>query len=87
MPGFIIPARLDADHYHFKSYKMKRLLQKVDRVRASGTATLNLDPVSPYYNLSGKRFKVESMGTPGYNCRITLLIDDKPVDFTINDIL
>ena len=66
---------------------MKRLLQKVDRVRASGTATLNLDTVSPYYYLSGKRFKVESMGTPGYKCRITLLIDDKPVDFTINDII
>ena len=66
---------------------MKRLLQKVDRIRASGTATLNLDPVSPYYNLSGKRFKVESMSSPGYKCRITLLIDGKPVNFTINDIL
>lgn len=66
---------------------MKRLLQKVDRIRASGYATLNLETSSPYFHLSGKKYKVESMGTPDYKCRITLLVDQEPVDFTINDII
>lgn len=66
---------------------MKRLLRKVDRIRASGTATLDLEPASPFYRFSGKTFKVESTGIPDYKCRVTLLIDNKPVDFTINDII
>lgn len=66
---------------------MKKLFQKIDRIRATGTATLKLeDPGSPYYHLNGKRFKVESMGTPDYKCRVTLLVEDCPVNFTINDI-
>jgi hypothetical protein len=65
---------------------MKRILQKIDRIRATGTATLNLSPESPYYHLSGKKFKVDSMGTPDYKCRITLVIENELVDFTVNDI-
>ena len=88
IPGFTTPARFETNHYNFLNHiEMKRLLQKVDRIRASGTATLNLDLTSPYYHLSGKKYKVESMGTPDYKCRVTLLIDDKPADFTINDII
>lgn len=66
---------------------MKRLFQKVDRIRASGTAMLQLeDPKSPYYHLNGKRYKVDNMGVPDYKCRVTLLIEGQPVDLTINDI-
>lgn len=66
---------------------MKKLFQKVDRIRATGAATLKLeDPTSPYYHLNGKRFKVVSMGIPDYKCRVTLLIEDCPIDFTINEI-
>ncbi|RZJ92818.1 MAG: hypothetical protein EOO20_00450 [Chryseobacterium sp.] len=66
---------------------MKKLFQKVDRIRASGTAMLQLeDPKSPYYQHNGKRFKVESMGVPDYKCRVTLLIEGQQVDLTINDI-
>lgn len=65
---------------------MKRILQKIDRIRATGTATLNLCRESPYYHLNGKKFKVDSMGTPDYKCRITLVIYNELVDFTVNDI-
>ena len=66
---------------------MKKLFQKVDRIRASGTAMLQLeDPMSPYYHLNGKRCKVESMGIPDYKCRVTLLIEGQKVDLTINDL-
>lgn len=66
---------------------MNKLLQKVDRLRASGQATLELPPDHPHCHLSGKRFPVESIGTPGYKCRVTLLIDGDFIDFTINEIL
>jgi len=66
---------------------MKKLFQKVDQIRATNAAALKIeDPNSPYYHLNGKRFKVESMGIPDYRCRVTLLIEDCPVNFTINDI-
>lgn len=66
---------------------MKKLFQRIDRIRASGAATLNLEPGSPYYHLNGKRFPVLSMGKPELKCRVTLIVEGSPVDFTINDIL
>lgn len=51
---------------------MKRLLQNVGRIRAFGTAMLNLDKSSPFYHLSGKKYTVENMGAPDYKCRVTL---------------
>lgn len=66
---------------------MKKLFQRIDRIRASGLATLNLEQSSPYYHLNGLRFKVCSIGKPALKCRVTLLIDNIPIDFTINDIL
>lgn len=66
---------------------MKKIFQRIDRIRASGYATLNLEPGSPHYPLNGKRFPVHSMGTPEFKCRVTLMVKGKPVDFTINDIM
>lgn len=66
---------------------MRKLFQRIDRIRASGAATLNLEPGSPYYHLNGKRFPVQSMGKPELKCRVTLIVEGSPVDFTINDIL
>jgi hypothetical protein len=66
---------------------MKRLFQRIDRIRASGAATLNLEPSSPHYHLNGRRFPVHSFDPPDVKSRITLLIDGLPVDFTIEQIL
>jgi len=66
---------------------MKKLFQRVDRIRASGYATLNLNPSAPHHHLNGKRFPVQDMDKPGLRSRVTLLVDGKPMDFTINDIL
>lgn len=66
---------------------MKKLFQRIDQIRASGAATLNLEENSPYYHLNGKRFPVQNMGKPGLKCRVTLIVDGRPLDFTINDIL
>ncbi|WP_139351040.1 hypothetical protein [Sphingobacterium sp. CZ-UAM] len=66
---------------------MKKLFQRIDRIRTSGYATLNLKPSSPYYHLDGKRFKVSSIARPELKCRITLLVDGTEIDFTIDDIL
>lgn len=43
---------------------MRKLLQKVDRIRATGMATLKLEPDSPHYKLNGKKIKVSSLGVP-----------------------
>ncbi|NGM71663.1 hypothetical protein [Sphingobacterium sp. SGL-16] len=66
---------------------MKKIFQKIDRIRGSGMATLNLDYSSPYYHLNGKRFPVESIATPDIKCRVTLIIDSILIDFTINELL
>ncbi|GEM_PF-809054 len=70
-----------------KFLAMKKLFNRIDRIRASGFATLNLEQSSPYYHLNGQRFKECSMGKPGLKCRVTLLVDNMPLDFTIDDIL
>lgn len=66
---------------------MKKIFQRIDRIRASGHATLNLEPGSPHYHLNGKRFPVHDMGTPDLKCRVTLIVKGKSVDFTINEIM
>lgn len=70
-----------------KPLHMKRIFQRIDRIRGSGSATLNLEPSSPHYHLNGRRFPVHSMGMPDIKCRVTLLVDGQLMDFTINDIL
>lgn len=66
---------------------MKKLFQRIDRIRASGFATLNLTPSSPYYHLDGQRFKVCRMGKPELKCRVTLLVEGMELEFAIDDIL
>lgn len=73
---------------HFKiTNPMKKIFQRIDRIRGSGMATLNLKPSSPYAHLNGKRFPVNSIGKPGIKCRVTLLLEGELVDFTIEEIL
>lgn len=66
---------------------MKHILAKVDRIRASGTAVVQVPENSPHAIHNGKIFKVQSMGTPGVKCRVSLLINARIVDLTLNDIL
>lgn len=66
---------------------MKHILAKVDRIRASGTATLQVPDNSPYAIYNGKIFKVHSMGVPGVKCRVSLLINEQVVDLTLIDVL
>ncbi len=66
---------------------MKHILAKVDRIRASSTAMVQVPEDSPHAIYNGKIFKVQSMGTPGIKCRISLLINAQVVDLTLNDIL
>ena len=42
---------------------------------------------SPYAIHNGKIFKVQSMGTPGVKCRVSLQINDQVVDLTLTDVL
>jgi len=65
---------------------MRKLLAKIDRIRASGWVTLELKEDHPLYHLNSKRFKVESMATPDIKCRVTVFIENKTVDFTIDDL-
>ncbi len=66
---------------------MKHILAKVDRIRASGTALIQVPENSPYSIHNGKIFKVQSMGTPGVKCRVSVLINDQVVDLTLTDVL
>ena len=66
---------------------MRKIYQRIDRIRGSGMATLNLEPSSPYYHLNGKRFSVNSIEIPDIKSVVTLLIDGLLVDFTIEEIL
>lgn len=66
---------------------MKKIFQRIDRIRGSGMATLNLETSSPYYHLNGKRFPVDSVGQPGIKCRVTLIVDGTLVNFTKDEIL
>lgn len=66
---------------------MRKIYQRIDRIRGSGMAILNLEPSSPYYHLNGKRFLVKSIGKPDIKCLVTLLIIGTLIDFTIEEIL
>lgn len=66
---------------------MKHILAKVDRIRASGTALVQVPEGSPHAIHNGKIFKVQSMGTPGVKCRVSVLINDQVVDLTLTDVL
>ena len=66
---------------------MKHILAKVDQIRASGTAIVQVPIGSPYALYNGKTFKVQSIGTPDVKCRVSLLINDKVVDLTLSDVL
>ena len=66
---------------------MKKIYQKIDRIRGSGMATLNLNPSSEYYHLNGKRFPVESVAKPDIKCRVTLIVNNALLDFTIDEVL
>lgn len=66
---------------------MKHILQKVDRIRATGTAMVQVADGSPHAIHNGKIFKVQSMGTPGIKCRVSLIIDGQVADLTLADVL
>ena len=66
---------------------MKHILAKIDRIRASSTAMLQVPDNSPHAVHNGKIFKVHSMGTPGVKCRVSLLINEQVVDLTLSDVL
>jgi hypothetical protein len=66
---------------------MKHILAKVDRIRASGTAMVEVSEDSPHAIHNGKTFKVQSLGTPGVKCRVSLLINANVVDLTLTDVL
>ena len=66
---------------------MKHILAKVDRIRASGAAMVQVPDHSPHAIHNGKIYKVHSMGTPEVKCRVSLLINDQVVDFTLTDVL
>jgi len=65
---------------------MKKLLAKIERVRARGWAILDLDKSHPLYYLDGKRFQIESMGTPDIKCRVSIVVNGEKVDLTIDDL-
>lgn len=65
---------------------MKKLLARVDRIRSSGTATLEVSKNSPYYKFNGNKFTVHSMGIPDYKCRVTLIINGVNVHLTIDQV-
>ncbi|MFD2285986.1 hypothetical protein GJU39_01465 [Pedobacter petrophilus] len=65
---------------------MRKLLAKIDHIRASGWVTLDLKEDHPLYELNGKRCQVESMAKPDIKCRVSVLIDSEKVDFTIDDL-
>ncbi|ARS41961.1 hypothetical protein CA265_20800 [Sphingobacteriaceae bacterium GW460-11-11-14-LB5] len=65
---------------------MNKLFKKIDRIRGSGTAMLDLRPNSPYFHLDGQVFAVHSIGTPGLKCPVVLIIEGEQVEFSIDDI-
>ncbi|MCX2584848.1 MULTISPECIES: hypothetical protein [Pedobacter] len=65
---------------------MRKLLAKIDRIRASGWVTLDLKEDHPLHNLNGKRYHVESMATPDIKCRVSVMVEGKKVDLSIDDL-
>ena len=65
---------------------MRKLLAKIDHIRATGWVTLDLKENHPLHNLNGKRFQVESMATPDIKCRVSVMIEGEKVDLSIDDL-
>lgn len=65
---------------------MKKLLAKIERIRARGWVVLDLDNDHPLYHLDGKRFQIESMGIPDIKCRVSIVVNGEKVDLTIDDL-
>ncbi|MBE9599911.1 hypothetical protein [Pedobacter sp. MC2016-24] len=65
---------------------MKKLFNKVDRIRATGMAVLKLQPESPYFKYADKNVTVIDMGIPDFKCRVTVLIQGEAVDLTIEQV-
>jgi len=65
---------------------MKKLFNKIDRIRASGRAMLQLESNSPYYQYADKTVEVIDMGIPDLKCRVTVLIGGESVDLTIDQV-
>lgn len=65
---------------------MKKLLAKIDHIRASGWVTLDLKAWHPLQNLNGKRYPLESMATTDIECRVSVMIDGEKVDLSIDDL-
>lgn len=66
---------------------MKKVFQKIERIRAKGTAILDLPRSSPYFKFNGVAHSVIAMGPPGVKCKITLQIDGRHIDFTLDQVL
>ena len=65
---------------------MRKLLAKIDHIRASGWVTLDLKQGHPLHNLNGKRYPLESMGTPDIKCRVSVIIEGEKVDLSIDEL-
>ena len=65
---------------------MKKLLAKIERIRARRWVILNLKRDHPLYPLDGKRFQIESMGIPDIKCRVSIWLNNEKVDLTIDDL-
>lgn len=65
---------------------MRKLLAKIDHIRSSGWVTLDLKIDHPLYKLNGKRFQVESMAIPDIKCRVSIIVEGKKVDLSIEDL-
>lgn len=66
--------------------RVNKIFKKIDRLRATGKAMLDLQPSSPFFHLDGQVFAVEHIGTPGLKCPVILVIDGRPIEFTIDEI-
>jgi hypothetical protein len=65
---------------------MRKLLARVDRIRASGWVRLDLKEDHPLFGLDGRRYEVESIGVPDYKCRVSVWINGVKTDFTIDEV-
>ncbi|WP_207424995.1 hypothetical protein [Pedobacter sp. SYSU D00535] len=66
---------------------MKRIFQKIDQLRASGKATLNVRQDSPYSKFNGITYSVVEIGKAEHKCRVSLKIEGQIIHFTLCDIL
>lgn len=65
---------------------MEYLLDKINRIRTAGQATLKLCRNSPFFIYNGNKFRVYRLGKPGRKCRVVLIVKYKKVNLSIHDI-